>query len=73
MGSESSEIFSASAAGLDTSSTGKRWLSKVNVPELEGESARYNQNQRLKRQYVASKFEGRHRVDKVRGSRTVPA
>jgi len=38
MGSESSEFFSASAAGLDTSSTGKRWLSKVNVPELEGKS-----------------------------------
>ena len=38
-GSESSKkILSASAAGLDTSSTGKRWLSKVNVPELEGKS-----------------------------------
>ena len=49
MGSESSEIFSVSAAGLDTSCTGNRWLSNVNVPELKGKSAVQTRHQRRKK------------------------
>jgi hypothetical protein len=37
MGPDSSEIFSASTAGLDTSSKGNRWFSNVNVPVSDGD------------------------------------
>jgi hypothetical protein len=72
MGPESSEIFSASAAGLDTSSTGNRWLSKVNVPVSEGESAKHDQIREVEA-YEASRSEGRRRADIVLCNQIVPA
>lgn len=69
---ESSEIFSTSAAGLDTSSTGNRWPSKVNVPVSENESVEHNQIRELET-YGVSRSEGRHRADRVLCSQIVLA
>jgi hypothetical protein len=69
---ESPEIFSTSAAGLDTSSTGNRWPSKVNVPVSESESVKHNEIREVET-YEVSRSEARHRADRVLCSQIAPA